>query len=114
MGQGVCPRSQILMPQDLLDRPERHVVEPAYESNNIGGDLPLVLLVPLAAAQFLRLDGTEYGQVQQGQLQMNIDHYNGDRLDGHEADEPERQGPQEEQEVGQGKKGIDDQSDPAD
>ena len=77
------------MPQDLLNRPERHVVEPAYESNNIGGDLPLVLLVPLAAAQFLRLDGTEYGQVQQGQLQMDIDHYNGDRLDGHEADEPD-------------------------
>ena len=33
---------------------------------------------------------------------------------GSKADEPERQGPQVEQEVGQGKKGIDDQSDPAD
>ena len=30
-----------------------------------------------------------------------------------DANEPERQGPQVEQEVGQGKKGIDDQSDPA-
>ena len=52
--------------------------EPAYESNNIRGNLPLVLLVPLAAAQLLRLDGTEHRQVQQGELQMDIDDYNGD------------------------------------
>ena len=38
--------------------------KPAYESNNVGGDLPLVLFVPLAAAQLLGLDGAEHGQVQ--------------------------------------------------
>ena len=35
-------------------------------------------------------------------------------IDSPKADEPERQGPQVEQEAGPGKKGIGDQSDPAD
>ena len=101
------------MPQDLLDRPERHVVEPAYESNNIGGDLPLVLLVPLAAAQLLRLDRTEHRQVQQGQLKIVL-LCSVHTLENNEAHKPERRGLQVEQEVGQGKKGIADQNDQAD
>ena len=47
--------------------------KPGNESDNIGSDLPLVLLVPLAAAKLLRLDGAEHRQVQQSQLWTTLE-----------------------------------------
>ena len=88
--QRVRPGPQIVVPQNLLHGPERHMIEPLQivsqirmsskpgnESDNIGSDLPLVLLVPLAAAKLLRLDGAEHRQVQQSQLRTTLERQQG-------------------------------------
>ncbi|CAM6054856.1 unnamed protein product [Sphagnum tenellum] len=58
--------------EDLLHHPERHVVEASDEGDDVRRHLQLVLLVPRAGHQLLRLDRLEDGKVEQGQLGSEI------------------------------------------